>query len=35
MYSGHEDYLSATGKTVYSWQAEAPTAVRLSVGYKF
>jgi iron complex outermembrane receptor protein len=36
LYSGgHEDYLSATGKTVYSWQAEAPTTIRLSVGYKF
>jgi iron complex outermembrane receptor protein len=36
LYSGgHEDYLSPTGKTVYTWQAEAPTTVRLSVGYKF
>jgi iron complex outermembrane receptor protein len=36
LYSGgHEDYLSSTGKTVYSWQAEAPANVRLSIGYKF
>jgi iron complex outermembrane receptor protein len=36
LYSGgHEDYLSSTGATVYSWQAEAPRTVRLSVGYKF
>jgi iron complex outermembrane receptor protein len=36
LYSGgHEDYLNNAGKTVYSWQAEAPTTVRLSVGYKF
>ena len=36
LYSGgHEDYLNSTGKTVYTWQAEAPTTVRLSVGYKF
>ncbi|MBD1385081.1 TonB-dependent receptor [Mucilaginibacter rigui] len=36
LYSGgHEDYLSPTGKTVYTWQAEAPTTVRVSVGYKF
>ncbi|HTI60455.1 TonB-dependent receptor [Mucilaginibacter sp.] len=36
LYSGgHEDYLSSTGATVYSWQAEAPRTVRLSIGYKF
>jgi len=36
LYSGgHEDYLSPQGKTVYSWQAEAPATVRLSVGYRF
>lgn len=36
LYSGgHEDYLSPTGKTVYTWQAEAPTNIRVSVGYKF
>ncbi len=36
LYSGgHENYLSSTGKTVYTWQAEAPTTIRLSVGYKF
>jgi iron complex outermembrane receptor protein len=38
LYSGgHEDYLSPVteGKTVYSWQAEAPTTVRVSIGYKF
>ncbi len=36
LYSGgHEDYLSPTGSTVYTWQAEAPTTIRVSVGYKF
>nr|WP_067054478.1 TonB-dependent receptor [Mucilaginibacter sp. L294] len=41
LYSGgHEDYTHAAygtpdAKTVYSWQAEAPTTIRLSVGYKF
>ncbi|MBK0379760.1 TonB-dependent receptor [Mucilaginibacter segetis] len=36
LYSGgHEDYLSPTGSTVYTWQAEAPTAVRVSIGYRF
>lgn len=36
LYSGgHEDYLNADGKTVYTWQAEAPTNVRLSIGYRF
>ncbi|MEO3403070.1 TonB-dependent receptor [Mucilaginibacter sp. CAU 1740] len=36
LYSGgHEDYLNAEGKTVYTWQAEAPTNVRLSIGYRF
>lgn len=36
LYSGgHEDYLSPTGSTVYTWQAEAPTNLRLSIGYKF
>ncbi|HJP63892.1 MAG TPA: TonB-dependent receptor [Mucilaginibacter sp.] len=36
LYSGgHEDYLSSTGATVYTWQAEAPRTVRLSIGYKF
>jgi iron complex outermembrane receptor protein len=36
LYSGgHEDYLSSTGATVYSWQAEAPRNARLSIGYKF
>ena len=36
LYSGgHEDYLNSQGATVYTWQAEAPTVVRLSIGYKF
>lgn len=36
LYSGgHEDYLNSAGSTVYTWQAEAPTNVRLSIGYKF
>ena len=36
LYSGgHENYLSSTGATVYSWQAEAPRNFRLSIGYKF
>jgi iron complex outermembrane receptor protein len=41
LYSGgHEDYVHAdygkpNAKTVYTWQAEAPATVRLSVGYKF
>ncbi|TEW66986.1 TonB-dependent receptor [Mucilaginibacter phyllosphaerae] len=36
LYSGgHEDYLSATGRTVYTWQAEPPTTVRVSLGYRF
>jgi len=41
LYSGgHEDYTHAAygtpnAKTVYSWQAEAPATIRLSVGYKF
>lgn len=36
LYSGgHENYLNTEGKTVYTWQAEAPTNVRLSIGYRF
>jgi iron complex outermembrane receptor protein len=36
LYSGgHENYLSPTGKTVYTWQAEAPTNIRASIGYRF
>lgn len=36
LYSGgHEDYTSPEGKTVYSWQAEAPRTIRVSIGYKF
>lgn len=35
LYSGGHEGLSTDGKTVYSWQAEAPTNVRLSIGYKF
>jgi len=36
LYSGgHEDYLNSAGNTVYTWQAEAPTNVRVSIGYKF
>lgn len=36
LYSGgHEDYLSSEGKTVYTWQAESPRAVRASLGYRF
>ncbi len=36
LYSGgHEDYLNAEGKTVYTWQAESPRAVRASIGYSF
>jgi iron complex outermembrane receptor protein len=41
LYSGgHEDYVhteygTPNAKTVYSWQAEAPANVRLSIGYKF
>ena len=35
LYSGGHEGETETGKTIYSWQAEAPTTVRLSVGYKF
>ncbi|NCD70293.1 TonB-dependent receptor [Mucilaginibacter agri] len=36
LYSGgHEDYLSSEGKTVYTWQAESPRAVRATLGYRF
>jgi iron complex outermembrane receptor protein len=36
LYSGgHEDYLNSEGKTVYTWQAESPRAVRASIGYRF
>jgi iron complex outermembrane receptor protein len=36
LYSGgHEDYLNTEGKTVYSWQAEAPRTLRVSIGYRF
>jgi len=36
LYSGgHEDYLNSAGNAVYTWQAEAPTNVRVSIGYKF
>ena len=36
LYSGgHEDYLNTEGKTVYTWQAESPRAVRASIGYRF
>lgn len=36
LYSrGHEDYLSSTGSTVYTWQAEAPRNIRVSLGYRF
>lgn len=36
LYSGgHEDYLNAEGKTVYTWQAESPRAVRVNIGYRF
>jgi iron complex outermembrane receptor protein len=35
LYSGGHEGVSTDGKTIYSWQAEAPTNVRLSIGYKF
>jgi iron complex outermembrane receptor protein len=36
LYSGgHSDYLNSEGKTVYTWQAESPRAVRASIGYRF
>ncbi|WDF55978.1 TonB-dependent receptor [Mucilaginibacter sp. KACC 22063] len=36
LYSGgHEDYLNPEGKTVYTWQAEAPRNIRASIGYRF
>ncbi|MCJ8208188.1 TonB-dependent receptor [Mucilaginibacter sp. RS28] len=32
---GHNDYYSPQGATVYTWQAEAPRNVRVTVGYRF
>lgn len=32
---GHENYYSPQGATVYTWQAEAPRNLRVSVGYRF
>jgi iron complex outermembrane receptor protein len=32
---GHQDYLNPNGGTVYNWQAEAPTNVRATLGYRF